>query len=148
MTKNHINDILVIDKNSFSVPWTKSMFMEELNDYNKFYYVIKYDNINVGYIGFWHILDEAHITNVCIDPMYRKKGLASILLNEVIKKCINIDIMSITLEVRESNESAIKLYSKFGFKDEGKRKNFYKNPKEDALIMWKRIKGDKIVEKA
>ena len=94
------------------------------------------DGIVKGYAGLQIVLDEGYITNVAVGPFFRRQGIASALMEELLKK---LDTLSfISLEVRESNLAAINLYTSLGFKEEGKRKNFYDAPKEDALIMTKR----------
>lgn len=134
----YINEILVIDSLSFSMPWSKKSITEELN--NKFakYIVMKQNNKVIGYAGAWIILDEAHITNIAIHPKYRGAGAGSFILESLIEICSKDDINTLTLEVRKSNTIAQNLYNKFGFKEEGIRKNYYANNNEDAIIMWKR----------
>ena len=88
-----------------------------------------------GHGGFTRVLDEYYITNICVLPEFTRKGIASQILKTMIDFCRNENGAFITLEVRESNVSAIKLYEKFGFLEKGRRKNFYSDPKEDAIIM-------------
>ena len=90
----------------------------------------------VGYMGIWKIIDEAHITNLSVDPDYQNKKLAHRLLLDSIDECMREKIKYITLEVRISNKKAIHLYEKFGFKSLGLRKNYYQDNNESALIMW------------
>ena len=90
-----------------------------------------------GYIGLWRILDEGPITNIAIDPEYRGRKLGSTLFKYAIDEMKSAGTNSFTLEVRESNRVAIRLYESFGFKMAGRRKNYYQDNQEDALLMWR-----------
>ena len=89
----------------------------------------------VGYVGMHHILDEGFITNVVVHPAYRRQGIATALLAELETYGKAHDLTRITLEVRASNAPAIALYRKHGFQEAGRRKNYYQQPREDAIIM-------------
>ncbi len=134
----HINDIVKIEKQCFSHPWTKENLISAKENHTCFF-VYELDEKAVGYVGISAILDEGYITNIAVLPEYRRKGIATALLNKL--ECFAKEKMLsfISLEVRKSNASAISLYEKFGYKTEGCRKNFYDSPKEDALIMTKRF---------
>lgn len=137
MEYDDIDQILQIEELSYGEHhWSKESFVGELNNKISSYFCILLDNVCVGYMGMWKIIDEAHITNLSIHPSYRKKGLAQRLLLNMVEECYKDKIKYITLEVRESNEKAIKLYEKFGFKSLGLRKNYYQDNNENALIMW------------
>lgn len=135
MTRKHINDLVEIEKLSFSKPWSYSAFESELtNDTAVFIAAVK-DGKAVGYIGFHTVIDEAYIANIAVLPDFRRKGTASALLERAIDYCRKNKMSFITLEVRKSNFSAVSLYRKFGFETAGERKNFYSLPTEDAYIM-------------
>jgi ribosomal-protein-alanine N-acetyltransferase len=85
----------------------------------------------------WRVFDEAHITNVAVASASRRRGVGSLLISSLIKAAREMDMVGLTLEVRVGNERAQKLYTKFGFKPEGLRTNYYSDTKEDAIIMWK-----------
>ena len=85
------------------------------------------------------ILDEGYIANVAVDPKYRKAGVGTLLVRRIFSLAREKGLSFVTLEVRASNENAISLYEKCGFKTEGRRKNFYSDPKEDAIIMTRRF---------
>lgn len=87
----------------------------------------------------WHVLDEAHITNLAVDSQYRQMGIGSALLSALIEYSVQVDIKRMTLEVRDHNVNAIKLYEKFGFISYGRRKGYYQDSGEDAVIMWKEL---------
>ena len=134
-TSLKIKEILEIENDSFSTPWTEKMFTNELLNPLAHYYLLEDNGESVGYVGFWHIMDECHITNIAVKKAFRRKGYASALLNKVISYTEENNIVLITLEVRESNLGAQKLYEKFGFSSCGIRKNYYHNPAENAVIM-------------
>jgi len=133
----HIDDIIVIEKLSFTIPWTKNAFLHELQN-NKFavYLSAKMGDRIVGYAGMWKIFDEGHITNVAVHPEFRRMGIGSMLLERLINLAKRDGITKMTLEVRQSNKAAQALYKKYGFKAAGIRKEYYADNGEDAVIMW------------
>lgn len=134
----HIDSVLKIDALSFPTPWSRESFEREL-EINKFakYVVARKDGIVIGYAGMWLILDEGHITNIAVHPEYRKIGAGNLLLEALIEICRIESANSLTLEVRKSNLVAQNLYKKYGFLEQGIRKGYYGDNKEDAVIMWK-----------
>lgn len=136
MTINDIEQIHLIEKASFSTPWSKNALMNELNnDRARYYVVIEHEQV-MAYGGVWIIFDEGHITNIAVHPQYRCRGLGTQLLEVMIQEATIEGVVCFTLEVRESNKQAISMYKKFGFEIQGTRKGFYEYPKENALIMW------------
>lgn len=133
-----IDGILNISLLSFPVTWSKDSFEKELD--NKFarYVVAEMNNTVVGYGGMWIIVDEAHITNIAVHPEFRGLSIGSQILDALVNICSIEGVTAMTLEVRKSNYVAQNLYSKFGFEQEGFRKGYYEDNKEDAIIMWKR----------
>jgi len=138
METKHLLQILDFEKECFTIPWSKNMFLDELQNDLARYMVISYSGKIAGYGGMWIILDEAHITNIAIDPKHQKHGLGSQLLMHMIKQAEAEGAKQMTLEVRESNLAALKLYRKFGFIECGIRKKYYEDNQEDALIMWRK----------
>ena len=135
MTEEHISHLAEIEKQCFSTPWSANALAEELdNPHARFFVCIK-DGVVCGYIGAHNIVGEVYITNVAVSPSHRGQGIGAMLVGflKEYSKTENVDF--ITLEVRKSNFVAIKLYDKMGFKAVGERKNFYENPKEDAILM-------------
>ena len=122
----------------FSMPWKTEDFIEMIEAPYAYYYVATVEGKVVGVCGLRDIAGEGEITNVVVDPLYRRCNIARKMLNEVLLKARKLNLSDITLEVRVSNEGAIKLYESFGFVGEGVRPRFYEKPTEDALIMWKR----------
>ena len=138
MTQNHIDDILQIEELCYGAHhWSRDSFLTELNNkISSYYCLINEENKCIGYIGFWKIIEEAHITNLSVHPNFQNKKLAQKLLLCMLDECYREKIKFITLEVRVSNEKAIALYEKFGFKSLGLRRKYYQDNNEDALIMW------------
>jgi ribosomal-protein-alanine N-acetyltransferase len=125
-----------VEIKSFEIPWSKESFENELKNNLALYLVAKVEEKAVGYIGVWKIFDEGHITNVAVHPDFRGNGIGKALISELLYLCKKDGILSFTLEVRESNIGAQKLYKSFGFVEAGKRKAYYSDNNEDAIIMW------------
>ena len=138
MELEDLDEVLEVEKSCFKIPWTRLMFEDELINSNAYYYVIEVDKI-VGYVGFWKIIDEAHITNVAIHNDYRRLGYGRALINALLNKAKELEIIAVTLEVRVSNLAAISLYERFGFVSSGVRRGYYSDNNEDALIMWLKL---------
>lgn len=123
----------------FSMPWKADDFLEMIErTYAHYFVAVKNDTI-VGIIGLRDVAGEGEISNVATHPDFRRQNIASMLMQRALDECDNLGIRDITLEVRTSNKAAIALYEKNGFKGEGVRPNFYEKPREDALIMWRRL---------
>ncbi len=138
MTKEHVAGIKKVDDSCFESPWSLKAFESELENPIAFYFVAVKDDEVIGYCGYWWTFGEAQITNIAVSPEYRQKGIASALMDEMINHCREMDVLSITLEVRVSNNAAISMYEKYGFERVGLRPKYYNN-KEDALLMTKEI---------
>ena len=139
----HIKDIHEIERLSFPDPWSVESFMKEFEDGLASYFVAKKlspDGRETGAIGgfcgYWSIAGEAHVTNVAVHPDYRGIGVGAGLIHAMMCDIVARGHTAATLEVREDNHTAIRLYKKFGFQPAGKRKKYYDNGKKDALIMW------------
>lgn len=127
----------ILMKECFSVPWSVDALKEMFHTKGYCSFLAKEETEVIGYIGMKVVLDEADITNVAVFPAYRKKGIARKLLQQLLDEARQQGIYSIYLEVRDSNAAAITLYKHAGFKEVGKRKNYYEHPQEDArLMLW------------
>ena len=137
---DHIEDIVVIENLSFKIPWSRQSIIEEIIQ-NKaaIYFSAIAGGKAVGYTGMWQICDEGHITNIAVHPEFRNSGIGSALLEKLLTSACECGITALTLEVRQSNQSAQSLYKKYGFKAGGKRKAYYADNNEDAVIMWKHL---------
>jgi [ribosomal protein S18]-alanine N-acetyltransferase len=131
-----IEQILTIEKLSFSVPWSEEDFFSELKNPRAHYLVFEEKNQLIGYAGFWQVLEEGHITNIAIAPSFQQQGYGKKLIEAMMNYARILKIEQMTLEVRESNVNALKAYSSVGFHIEGRRSQYYTNPNEDAIIMW------------
>ncbi len=136
MTPLDVPDVYALEVACFDDPWTKEAFEAECHNHLARYYLLVHHETIIGYCGLWRVVDEGHITNLCIGPEWRKRGLGEWMMRQVFEAARKEDIVNITLEVRVSNEKAIYLYEKLGFKRAGVRKRYYENNGEDALIMW------------
>lgn len=139
MDRNDIDSVVAIEEASYGKHhWSKESFYNELanNDVAHYFCAVLPTGEVVGYVGIWQILEEAHITNISVRPDIRRKHIGEALLHQAIEYCYKNEVKYITLEVRISNEKAINLYSKYGFKSLGTRKQYYQDNNEDALIMW------------
>ena len=138
MNLEDISEAAKLEAMNFTMPFKEKDFEEVVNNKNKKYIVLKIDEEIVAQAGMTIILGEAEINNVSVKDSYRSKGYGRLVMEELLKVGNEMNVEAFTLEVRKSNEVAIGLYRKLGFKVEGERKNFYEKPVEDALIMWKR----------
>jgi len=136
LNSDHLEDILEIETLCFSTPWKKISFISEFHLSYSFSFGItsKTDNKLRGYIFFWLVCDEIHITNLAIHPAVRKEGLGSNLLKYLLQLASDINVKNIYLEVRKSNHAAKALYKKFGFVQTGYRPQYYSDNQEDALL--------------
>ena len=132
--KSDIAAIIEIEKSLFSDPWDIQLFEDAIEKENKYFFVVVEAGKLAGYIIFEKVLDEGHISNLAIAKEYQKRGIGSKLVSYVLDLARQKKLKEIFLEVRESNEAAKKLYSKFGFKEVGRRKGYYSKVNEDALI--------------
>lgn len=135
MSESHLGQVAKLETECFSTPWSEKALREELNnEFARFFVALCYGEV-VGYIGAHNVLGEVYITNVAVFSEFRRKGIAEALIKRLVEITFTEGAEFITLEVRKSNIGAINLYTKMGFETVGKRKNFYENPREDALLM-------------
>ena len=135
MDRSHLAGVAELERLCFSTPWNEAMLEEELyNDTASFIVAEGEDGSVLGYAGLHVILDEGYIDNVAVEEAARRHGVASALL-DVFCRFGQANLAFLTLEVRASNTAAIALYQKHGFAQVGLRKNYYTNPREDAIIM-------------
>jgi [ribosomal protein S18]-alanine N-acetyltransferase len=137
MTIDDLDDVMEVEEKSFTVPWKREAFINEIEK-NHFstYIAVEDEGRVIGYCGVWLVVDEAHITNVAVLPGYRGQGLGELLMRKIMEVSIEFGARVMTLEVRKSNEAAQRLYRKLGFQNGGIRKRYYSDNQEDALVMW------------
>ena len=138
MNADHLDQVAELERICFSTPWSRNMLAEELENALSAFLVALDDGDNVvGYAGLQVILDEGSITNVAVRPDCRRQGIAGKLLQVFLDFAQGNHLAFLTLEVRASNYDAIALYGSRGFREAGRRKNYYEHPREDAIIMTK-----------
>ncbi len=134
-----LDGVLDVEGESFTNPWTRDMYAWELQNKSICHiYVVRMDDCRVaGFCAFWLVMDEIHINNVAMRPQFRQQGIGTALLQHVLAEARTLGARRATLEVRASNAGARRLYERLGFYVAGTRRNYYSNPVEDALILWK-----------
>lgn len=136
MTEADLDKVAEMEKTIFSTPWSKAGFEESLRQSYSHFFVVVTDEI-IGYCGIHNLGGDGEISNVAVSEKCRGKGIGCEMLKAAMEEMRKEGVEAFTLEVRASNTPAIKLYEKLGFEKAGVRKNFYDNPTEDAIIMWK-----------
>ena len=135
MTAEHVPQVAALERTCFSHPWTEDMLRQELwNDAAVIVVAEGEDGTVLGYAGLQAVLDEGYINNVAVDPRFRRQGVADELIAAFVRFG-KAKLAFLTLEVRASNAPAIALYEKLGFREVGRRKNYYRAEHEDALLM-------------
>ena len=137
MTQDHVSQIAEIEKICFNDPWSENSISSELNNRLAYWLVTLDEDVVAGYVGSQTVLGETDMMNIAVHPNYRKRGIATDLIQALIAALTAQGSHSLMLEVRSTNEPAKNLYRKLGFEAVGIRRNYYRNPKEDALILRK-----------
>ena len=137
MNSSHVAQIAALEKICFSDPWSEKSVASELDNKLAFWLVATEGDTIAGYIGSQTVMDETDMMNVAVHPDFRRQGIAEDLVNALVEQLKTMGSHCLTLEVRASNSPAIALYEKLGFAQIGRRKNYYRNPREDALILRK-----------
>lgn len=135
MQKGDVAAVAALEAQIFSMPWSAAGFADTLLREDVIFLVAYEQDELLGYVGIYCTLDEGEITNVAVAPAARRRGIARALLTELKRQLACRNVAQIVLEVRVSNEPAIRLYEQLGFSVLGVRKNFYEKPTEDAYIM-------------
>ena len=137
MKASDVAAIAELEKRCFSDPWSADSIASELVNPLSYWLVAEVDGQVAGYVGSQSVLDAADMMNIAVSPEYRRRGVAKALVNELTAYLSKNNVIALLLEVRVSNEPAIALYEKMGFQQVGRRPNYYRNPREDALILRK-----------
>jgi ribosomal-protein-alanine N-acetyltransferase len=140
MTEEDLEEILAIEQASYRTPWSRRAFESEIRASHANPLVLGQSDppFVIGYVCSWRTLDECHILNVAVHPSFRRMGLAAQMIDHLLDTCQRDGVLHYFLEVRVSNEGAISLYKKYGFKVCGVRRRYYADTGEDALIMQRR----------
>lgn len=133
---SHIPRILEIEKESNGAPWSEKSFQNELHNKQSVFLVAISGNKIVGYGGLWACIDEAHITTLAVAPELRRQGIGRAIMVQLLSRAQEQGMTCSTLEVRAGNEPAIKLYEDLGYIATARRKAYYPDNKEDAVVMW------------
>ncbi|WP_042357631.1 ribosomal protein S18-alanine N-acetyltransferase [Bacillus rubiinfantis] len=137
MREEDIDEVLEVEHASFTLPWSREAFYNELhNNHFAVYIVLEHNHRVIGYCGTWIVIDESHVTNVAILPEYRGKKLGDAMMRQLMALARERGAKTMTLEVRVTNHIAQSLYRKMGFQNGGIRKGYYSDNQEDALVMW------------
>lgn len=136
---DQIDAVLAIEERAFTNPWTREMYLAELQNTGVSFCFLATDanGSPVGFCSFWKVVDELHINNLAVLPEFRRVGVATALLTYVLAEGAALGARRATLEVRRSNEPARQLYERFGFVVAGVRYGYYTTPVEDALVLWR-----------
>lgn len=137
LNEGHLAAILEIEKLSNSAPWSERSFRGELTNPQSIFLTAIADGRVIGYAGLWIVVDEGHITTVAVDPDYRRNGIGRRLTQEILNRAQAHGLVCATLEVRASNDPAIRLYEGLGFEQAARRRAYYPDNQEDAIVMWK-----------
>ncbi len=140
-SSDDLAQIVDLERRCFSTPWSEDSLAADLtgNERSVYLAAMSRDKLLVGYMAFWAVHDEGQVTNIAIDPGWRKQGIATALLQEVERIARIRKIGKILLEVRENNTAARRLYANQGFRQIGIRRAYYEKPVENAIIMLKEI---------
>ena len=137
MRRRHLRGIMAIERQVYPRPWSPNLFLAEMGESaNRCYLVARMDREVVGYGGLICYGEEAHITNIAVDPMHHRHKIGSRLLHDLVVNAVEMGAEAVSLEVRITNWGAQRMYGRFGFRPVGVRKNYYQEVNEDALIMW------------
>ena len=140
MTAQHVSAVARLEKLCFSDPWSENSVASELVNPLSVWLVALEDETVIGYIGSQTVMGETDMMNGAVHPDYRRRGVARGLIEALMQNLMERESRCLTLEVRASNTPAIALYTEMEFQEVGRRRNYYRNPKEDALILrreWK-----------
>ena len=137
MRRRHLRGVMAIERQVYPRPWSPNLFVVEMTETtNRCYLVARSDRAVVGYAGLICYGEEAHVTNVAVDPQQHRHKIATRLMHDLLVNGIDMGAEAVSLEVRITNWGAQRLYGRFGFRPAGVRKNYYQELQEDALIMW------------
>jgi [ribosomal protein S18]-alanine N-acetyltransferase len=148
MRSRDLDEVVTIERASFTLPWSRGAFLYEMeqNRVARCWVLREADRV-IAYVCLWEIGDEVHITNIAVHPGSRRRGLGRTLLTNVLDDARHRSLRVVGLEVRPSNQEALGLYDSFGFKVVGRRKGYYYDTGEDALVMELDLEAAKVDER-
>jgi [ribosomal protein S18]-alanine N-acetyltransferase len=137
MRRRNLKGVMAIERQVYPRPWSPNLFLSEMSELrNRTYLVAKIGKDLVGYGGVMCYGEEAHITTIAVDPAHHRKKIGTRLLHDLVQESLRLGAQAVSLEVRVSNWGAQRLYTQFGFRPVGIRKNYYQETGEDAVVMW------------
>ena len=137
MREADVPAVQIIERDIFSTPWPRNAYYRELASRNSAHYIVlRKDEEIVGYAGMWRMYDEAHVTTIGVRHDVQHSGYGRVLFAALVQAAYDMGAKWVTLEVRTSNENAMRMYEAFGFKVIGRRKGYYTDNGEDAIVMW------------
>ena len=136
MRRRHLRGVLNIEEATSSTPWSLGLFLAEAKRQERVYLVARSGHRVVGFAGLLFVLTDGHVTTVAVDPEAQGAGVGTRLMLVLMRRAIERGAEGVTLEVRPTNEPALALYRRFGFAPAGVRKGYYRDPVEDALVLW------------
>lgn len=155
MRRRHLKGVMSIERRVYPRPWSPNLFLSEMSELrNRMYLVARVNREVVGYGGIMCYGDEAHVTTIAVDPDHHRRKIGTRIMYELVQEAVRMGARAVSLEVRVSNWGAQRLYSRFGFRPVGIRKNYYQETGEDAVVMWVdevrspeyRVRLDRIIE--
>lgn len=137
MRRRHLKGVMAIERQVYPRPWSPNLFLSEMIELrNRTYLVARINREVVGYGGIMCYGDEAHVTTIAVDPEHHRRKIGTRMMYELVEEGVRLGARAVSLEVRVSNWGAQRLYSRFGFRPVGIRKNYYQETGEDAVVMW------------
>jgi len=133
--KKDLESIYFIERQCFPTPWSGALFLYELKKPYARLWVLEHKEKIIGYICFWIVAGELHLANIAVDPAWRRRGLATFMLQTMFRYARKKGAKRVLLEVRQKNLAAQTLYKRLGFQVDGRRKQYYSDTKEDAILM-------------
>jgi [ribosomal protein S18]-alanine N-acetyltransferase len=140
-TSDDLSRVMEVENASFPLPWSRSSFGSLLGLERVFFLVAELDGRVVGHGVLWWVGEEGELANIAVDPQVRRAGVARALLDELVDRARREGVEQIFLEVRVSNDAAFRLYRSLGFREVGRRRNYYQRPLEDARILRLDVAG-------
>ena len=137
MTAREVPQVAELEKLCFAMPWSEKSVAGELDNPLALWLVAMEGDRLAGYVGSQTVMDETDMMNLAVAPQFRRQGVGEALVNALTASLKELGSRCLTLEVRDSNEAARALYGKLGFREIGRRRGYYRDPREDALILRK-----------
>lgn len=141
LSERRLQEVVEVERLCSGAPWSLQAFQAELHDRESAFILAIHEGRTIGFAGYWLVVDEAHVVNIGVHPDYRRTGIGIKLMDELLSRAVLQGAKCAMLEVRAGNIPAIRMYEKLGFTVGGRRKAYYPDNQEDALVMWKHDLG-------